>query len=317
MSKTKIKSPEVVQNTQPYLSRHLQNVGVDKLYLLDCLGQGWSFASLDNGMAKHNQWIDSAPRIIRRSFVTNSPDPFLDNNNHGTCISSLLIGGPTTLAGQETVGCCPKFENYYHAKVMSDNGNIILDDVIKALDWLISLTRQGIGPDIVNMSFGEHFDKPWADDILGINQRMQTLWDENKTLFFVAAGNHGSRNGQVSWLSELPFTICVGAINYNNSLGYLSPISPYIDLVDYGIGIKAYHKNGFGYQTFDGTSQSCPIAASKAGAIGSWFTKTRGLPKQSVKENFMNLFKRYNFIKDLGEPGCDTTFGCGQIQFTL
>ena len=316
MGKTKIKAPVITPVPQPTLARHLLNCGVEKLYLLNCLGQGYSIAALDNGIAPHEQWKDSTSHKVWRSFVANSPDATKDNNNHGTATASLLIGGGTNKPNQVTVGCAPKVENYYHCKVFSDNGNIVLDDVIKALDYLISLDP-GIRPDFVNMSFGEHFPKPWADDILGINQRMQRLWDETKTVFFVAAGNHGATNNQVSWLSELPFTITCGAINYSNSLGYLSPISPLIDLVDYGIGIQAYDNDGSGYKVFDGTSQACPIAMSKAVAISSWLTKTKGIPKQSVKQNFLQICKVYGFIEDLGQPGPDSSFGLGKLRFQL
>ena len=315
MSKKTIKAPVVTPSPSPNFARHLLNVGVDKLYLLGCLGQGWSIGALDGGAVDHEQFKDSTPRFVRRSFVANSPNPFKDNNNHGTCISSLLIGGPTSKPGQITVSSSPKVENYYHAKITSDNGNIVLDDVIKGLDWFLDLSKQGIGPDFVNMSFGEHFDKPYTDDIKGINQRMERLWDEYKTVFFVAAGNHGDDDNSVSWLAELPFTITVGAINYNNALGYLSPISPLIDLVGKGIGISAYHKSGTGYLVFDGTSQSVAVEMSKAVAICSWLTKHKGLPKRSIKENLLSCFKAHGFIYDLGPTGPDPQFGLGEIRF--
>ena len=312
---TKIKGPVITPSPQPNLARHLTNCGAEKLYLLDSLGQGYSIAAINGGIAPHEQWRDSTSHKVYRSFVANSPDATLDNSNHGTCISSLLIGGATNKPNQWTIGCAPKVENYYHAKAMSDNGNIVLDNIILALDWFIDLSKQGVGPDFVNMSFGEYFPKPWADDIVGINQRMQKLWDEYRTVFFVSAGNHGAQNGQVSWLAELPFTICVGAINYNNALGYLSPVSPLIDLVDYGIGILGYDKDGAGYMSFDGTSQSVAVSMSKCVAIASWLTKHHGLPKKTVKENLLQILKVNNFIEDLGVPGNDSSYGLGKVRF--
>lgn len=314
---TKIKAPVIGLTKYPdpiNFANHLIRNGAEKLYALDCLGQGWNVGAIDSGRADHIQWVDSTPHQVIRSFVNSDPNPKSDPNNHGTCIASLLIGGQPSKKNWTCVGLAPKVSNYYHAKVWGEK-MIVLDDVIKALDWFINLSGQGIGPDIVNMSFGEYFDQPWADDIQGINQRMARLYDKDKTLFFVAADNSGNTTNKVSWLSELPFTITVGACGFNDYRGYLSPSSPLIDIVADGIGVSGYKNTGSGYEVYDGTSQSTAIAASVSTAIGSYLVNKKGMTKMQVKSNFLNICKTSGYIKDLELPGFDNDTGLGMIKF--
>lgn len=319
-NKTKINPP--VLTTTPVVpiaqySRHILQSGAYKFYEMDTLGQGFSIAALDDGMANHDQWVDSTPKRVLRSFVPSASNPKVDNHNHGTCISSLLIGGKSSDPSKKVVGFAPKVSNYYHAKVWG-NSMIVLDDVAAALDWFLWMDK-GIRPDFVNMSLGEHFPQPWADDIKNINSKMEKLNKETGMLFFVAASNSGQTTDKCSWLAELPFTICVGACTFGEQPGYLSPENELIDIVSYGIGIEAYSNRGYGYTTFDGTSQSSPIAMGFSTAAASYLIQSgRGYKKDDFKykpENLLNIFKKEKMLVDIGAPGEDNNMGAGILRF--
>jgi hypothetical protein len=289
-------------------------------------------AVLDSGVdynhpdLRDNIARDSSGRVIGKSFYGNGSfennDP-MDTEGHGTHVAGI-IGA----VGNNRIGIVGV--HYQNIKIIPINlgtgdgprDGIWDADIIKAINYIIELKRNGINIRVANMSFGG-FSTPQSDKIEAMQLAMQEL-SNAEVIITVSAGNeYSDLSSEYSSVSEdlLPFPasywmienkITVGSINpidceksvfSNYDTGKITPFNPsgvmLVDMAAPGEYILSTVP-GNKYEFYSGTSMSAPLVAGTAALLCSFF------PDRSAKEIKEAIL--YNTFNERGE-GLYWTYG--------
>lgn len=153
-------------------------------------GRGVTVAILDTGIVNHP---DFNHRVIAFRDFVNEKKVMYDDNGHGTHVAGIL-GGSGLLSRKKCRGIAPSV-NIVSLKVLDQNGNGSLGQILRALDWL--LVHHGkYGIRIVNISIGTLPDRETQDGSI-LMQKIDALWNENLCIF-AAAGNAGPKKGSIT-----------------------------------------------------------------------------------------------------------------------
>jgi len=288
-SKDKIANNDILNNEQ------LVPWGINKIispFLRSKFtGKGVKIAILDSGVNfKHPDFSSN----IKNGYNVITPKALpIDDCGHGT----LVIG---VIAAQDNkfgvVGIAPNAA-IYPVKVLDQDGEGNIDDVIKGIDWCIDNNIQ-----IINMSFAIKEDSPDLHNAI-----VKAL---HAGIIIVASANN-SFGGVVGYPASYEEVISVTAIDKKLSIAKSSPQGK-IDFSAPGVNIITTSNNCY-YKECEGTSFATPYVSGIISLILE-NPKEFGL----VKKNKYQYSEIYDALKKmsrhLGDSGKNSTFGDGFVS---
>lgn len=225
------------------------------------VGRGIRFGVVDTGAnIKHPEFFGR--RLVnvrvRGHRIDRNEGVDADSLNHGTLVTSLIVGRNVGLCPDAEVAICDVFEGEFASAL----------DILQAISWLVDNPfGDGKGIDVINLSLGiEGYDEVFRKAI------REALSFEG-ILFVSAIGNDSHQNGPCCSPASYSEVISVGAYGKGDVAAEFSnrgrakdgePEQP--DL--WAPGVEVYGATGDGYYDLvDGTSFSSPLAAAVAGRL--------------------------------------------------
>ncbi len=252
-------------------------------------GEGVKVAILDTGIQyDHPDLAANVKGGISLVGAENSTDParWNDVNGHGTHVAGIVAAVANDLG---VVGVAPAAW-LYAVKVLADNGEGYLSDVVEGIDWCVSNGMQ-----VVNMSFGA------SEDFYSFRLACSKAYLQG-LLLVAAAGNEG--DGGVSYPAKYESVIAVAATDANDDVPSWSSKGPEVELAAPGVGIYSTYR-GSSYATLSGTSMASPHVA---GAAALLWARCPSLSNDRVRSLLRDL------AEDLGAPGWDNCYGYGLVR---
>ena len=252
-----------------------------------CLGNGICTAILDSGAVPHP---DLRSQITAFRDFTDSG--LRDDSGHGTHVAGILAGNGILSSGAYS-GMAP-CSRLLICKVLDRHGNGSTENVLHAIDWLISI-RFRYALRVVNISVGARPELDSHQKHLLLNA-VEELWDLG-LIVVVSSGNYGPAPGSVAVPGSSPKVITVGVpdspaliqrqyarLNYSGR-GPTEDCVIKPDVFAPGTGIvscnSAYLRTSFHpYISKTGTSMATPIVS---GAIVCLLSKYPDLTNVEVK----------------------------------
>ncbi|MDQ0161904.1 S8 family serine peptidase [Aeribacillus alveayuensis] len=250
-------------------------------------GEGQNIAILDTGISLNHEDINVKGGV---SFVDYTSF-YGDDNGHGTHIAGI-IGAKHNDIGIN--GLASK-SNIYAVKVLDQNGNGYLSDILEGLNWSIENNM-----DVINLSFGTDQYSPI----------LEWMIDEacKKGITVVAsAGNEGTEDGSgdsMTYPGKMEKVISVGAIDENLRRAYFSGTGPSLDFVAPGVNIYSLGLNN-DYQYMSGTSMATAYVTGIVALLKQKFSDFNN-------DDIMDFLGKYSI--DLGVKGKDNLYGNGLVQ---
>lgn len=241
-------------------------------------GKGIGVAVLDTGIYPH---IDFDSRIAAfQDFINGRKRPY-DDNGHGTHVAGLIAGSGRGCQGKYTGAACGS--HLAVLKVLDKRGNGRLQDVLKALRWIMEHGRQ-YGIRVVNISVGTIGNGDRNSRML--IQGVEEVWDAGFVVV-TAAGNMGPEPGSITAPGSSRKVITVGSSDLLEGKEGISGTGPTEecvckpDLVAPGAHIISCAPGGRGmYAAKSGTSMSTPQVA---GAIALLLEREPQLTNVEIK----------------------------------
>jgi thermitase len=219
-------------------------------------------------------------------FVNSDNDP-LDDNMHGTAVSSVMAG---VQYNGGVVGVCP-WCKVMAVKVMNANGTGTLDTVANGIIYAVDNNAR-----VINLSLTGALGSQTLDNAVNY------AWNEG-ALVVAAAGNDGLNT--IMYPAAYANAMGVGSTNSSDYHSCFSNYAEdYISVVAPGESILVAVPNQ-GYGTYSGTSLSAPHVAGVGGLLFSQ------IPDRTNSDVRMLI---ETSSKDLGPPGVDEIFGYGRIN---
>ncbi|WP_109474381.1 S8 family serine peptidase [Ornithinimicrobium cavernae] len=252
------------------LEHSVPQIGAPTAWDLGFDGTGVTVAVLDSGIdAEHP---DLAGQVVASENFSDA-DTTDDRAGHGTHVASTIAGTGAASDGR-FVGVAPG-ASLINAKVLNDYGNGSTSGVIDGMEWAAQQ-----GADIVNMSLGVRgFYTDGTDPgSLAVN----TITEEYGTLFVIAAGNEGPRDGTVTSPGAADLALTVGAVDRNDDIAYFSSRGPRFgdsavkpEITGPGVDIVAARAGGTNpmfpfddhYTYMSGTSMATPHVVGAAALL--------------------------------------------------
>ena len=247
-------------------------------------GKGVTVAILDSGIYPH---ADYADRIIGfYDILANRTKPY-DDQGHGTHIAGI-IGGNGRASRRTYVGMAPD-ASLFSIKVLDKRGNGETEQVIKALEYLISKKEQ-YRIRVVNMSVGT-IPEAGQTEKNGLVKAVEKAWDAGLVVV-AAAGNNGPEPMSITTPGISRKVITVGSSEQDKRLenGRIAEgassrgPTPFCvckpDILAPGKGIISCRNARNGYISKTGTSMSTAIVS---GAIALLLEKRPWLTPAEVK----------------------------------
>ncbi|MEQ7004663.1 S8 family serine peptidase [Actinopolymorpha sp. B17G11] len=247
---------------QPTLDRSVHQIGATEAWSAGFDGTGTKVAVLDSGYDPNHP--DLAGRIAATANFTDRPDAF-DEDGHGTHVASIVGGNGSASAGVRK-GVAPGAELLVGRVLGWAGGQESW--VIAGMEWAV-----GQGADVVNMSLGSSAPADCTDPVAAAAKR---LTEQTTTLFVIAAGNTGVREGVTS-PGCVPGALTVGAVDRDGETANFSARGPVLgnhapkpDLAAPGVAIMAAALDSRGdnhYTPMSGTSMAAPHVAGAAAIL--------------------------------------------------
>ncbi len=244
------------------LDRSVRQIGATQAWAQGYDGGGTKVAVLDSGYDADHP--DLRGRVTTTANFTDRADA-LDEDGHGTHVTSI-VGGSGAASGGTRKGVAPGAELLV-GRVLGPSGGQE-SWVIAGMEWAVDQ-----GADVVNMSLGASV----PDDCTGpVAEAAKRLSAQDTTLFVVAAGNTGIREG-VTDPGCVPGVLTVAAVDRDNRTASFSARGPVLgthavkpDLSAPGVGIMAAALGSRGdnqYVAHSGTSMASPHVAGAAAIL--------------------------------------------------
>ncbi|MBD5489702.1 MAG: S8 family serine peptidase [Lachnospiraceae bacterium] len=239
------------------------------------LGEDVKVGVVDSGVDVNNDL--EANIIDRRDFCDGTPNAYDEedkDDKHGTHVAGIIAA---TANNSQGVGVAPKAK-IYNAKVFGANDEKSGYDstIMAALNYLLSeennadlytTSATSAKVDIINMSLGgpaKNFDWDYVNDqVYSPFQLILNKAYKKGVTVFVATGNDGG--SLAMYPASYDHVIGVAATDTNNQRAYFSNYGISTDLAAPGVNI--YSTLGDGYDSLQGTSMACPVAAGEAAVI--------------------------------------------------
>lgn len=213
-----------------------------------------------------------------------------DNNGHGTHIAGIIAGSGAASNGRYK-GMAPN-ANIVAIKVLDQNGNGKIANVINGLRWLLTV-RNTYNIRVLNISFGTTPDED-IDDSSILIKMVEHLWDTG-IIVVAAAGNNGPHRTSVTVPGISKKIITVGAyddsefdttnINLPKNYSGRGPTPKCImkpEILAPGTDIISCGTKKDAYSVKSGTSMAAPIVT---GAIILLLQKYPNLTPKQVKQH--------------------------------
>ncbi|WP_066055761.1 PA14 domain-containing protein [Robertmurraya korlensis] len=249
-------------------------------------GKGIKVAVLDSGISPHED-LQVAGGV---SFVSYTSS-YYDDNGHGTHVAGV-IGAKRNSIG--VVGVAPD-ASIYSVKVMDQNGEGYLSDLIAGVDWAISNKM-----DIINLSISS----PNGSYLL--KQSVDKAYNSG-LLVVAAAGNNGKSDGSgdtVEYPAKYSSVIAVSATDSNDKRGSFSATGDTVEVAAPGVSILSTYPTNM-YVTMSGTSMATPFVAGNLALLKQVYPS---YTNQQLRELLQTT------VKDIGVSGRDAFYGYGLIQ---
>ncbi len=197
---------------KPVLDHSVVQVGAPTAWQAGFTGKNVMVAVVDTGIdAAHP---DLTTRVADSKNFTASPAG--DNYGHGTHVASTIAGTGAASDGRYK-GVAPD-ARLLDAKVCDDNGSCPDSAIIAGMEWA-AVEKHA---DVVNVSLGEE-DLP---EVEPLEEAINQLTAQTGTLFVVAAGNSGPREGTVESPGSAEAALTVGAVDKSDELVSYSSRGP-------------------------------------------------------------------------------------------
>lgn len=251
-------------------------------------GDQIGIAVVDSGITPHPDYRD---RIIGwYDTIHNRKQPY-DDNGHGSHVAGIAAGNGLISYGQYQ-GIAPK-ANIIGIKVLNEQGNGSVADILKALRWIRQYHKQ-FGIQIVNISIGANDEQSFQEDC-SLVQKVNELWDMG-IVVVAAAGNHGPAPYTISAPGNSRKIITVGSIHNTNiaqpthsGTGPTRSCIKKPDVVAPGSQIISCcppNRNGrYSYSRKSGTSMATPVIS---GALALLLSKYPDLSPREIKIRLKN-----------------------------
>lgn len=248
-------------------------------------GEGIRMGMIDGGVYPKAKSL-AGQRVKYRSFI--KKDRKAAGFDHGTAVAVILIGKP---GGGRLGGLLPGASLYaagiFENRNGKEHGN--LSNMLKAAEWLAEKKVK-----VVNMSIAGSSN---AVLTFVINKLM------DKGIAVVAAAGNFGAEAKPAWPAAHPKVIAVTAIDHTLDIYQFANQGQYVDFAAPGVGLLTETPRRLKQQS--GTSFAAPyITAMIAVHIKHGFPTDTDRLRASLKR----------FVKDLGAPGRDPTYGWGLVR---
>jgi subtilisin family serine protease len=246
-------------------------------------------AILDTGISRHSDLnVAGGANFLKGKFSNYS-----DKNGHGTHVAGIIAAKDNDLG---IVGVAPG-ASLYAVKVLDNNGNGNLSDILAGLDW-ISANSEKI--DVVNMSISTSGNDSVCGGTDALHNAICNVVSQGIT-FVVSAGND-SINSQNVIPATYPEVITVSALSdfdgvsggmgsstcssdKDDSFASYSNYGSDVDIISPGTCIESTWINNE-YRVLSGTSMASPHVA---GAAALYLTSHPTATPEQVKSALINL----------------------------
>jgi parallel beta-helix repeat protein len=257
-------------------------------------GAGVKVAILDTGIQyDHPDLAANIKGGISVLGETYSTDPaeWNDGNGHGTHVAGTVAAVNNDVG---VVGSAPAAW-LYAVKVLFDNGEGYVSDVIEGIDWSVQNGMQ-----VINMSLGT------PSDISAFEDACDRAFEAG-FLLVAAAGKEGDGNPdttELSYPAAYDSVIAVAATDSNDQVPSWSNSGPFIELAAPGVSVLSTYK-GSTYATASGTSMAAPHVSGTAALV---WARNPSLTNVQVRSILSQT------AEDLGPAGRDTVYGYGLVR---
>lgn len=240
------------------------------------LGEGVKVGVVDSGVDNNNDLEVNIEN--RKDFcdgTTTAYDHAAAEDKHGTHVAGIIAAAANDKLG---VGVAPKAK-IYNAKVFGTNAaksgydstimaalNYLLSEESNADLYTVSATKAKV--DIINMSLGGPSKNYGLDGKGNWCSPFQLILNkayEKGVTVFVSTGNDGG--SLAMYPASYDHVIGVAATDTNNQRAYFSNYGISTDLSAPGVNIYSTLGTNNGYDSLQGTSMACPVAAGEAAVI--------------------------------------------------
>ncbi|HUR82444.1 MAG TPA: S8 family serine peptidase [Thermoanaerobaculia bacterium] len=227
-------------------------------------GGGVNVAVIDSGI----DWThpDVAYAYAGGYNVIEDTDQPLDDLGHGTHVAGI-IGATNNVFG--VVGVAPGVR-LWALKVVDENGQGVMDDVIAALEWVADKKKEAGGRWVVNMSLG--------GTTTSIAEHEAFTKAASEGLILVASSGNtstASTTAAVEYPAAYPEVIAVGATGETNVHANFSNGGPELDFVAPGVRIVSTVLTGGAWVSYARTDDRIittkPLTGAQIGKLsGEW-----------------------------------------------
>ncbi|MEA2570029.1 MAG: hypothetical protein QOI24_2030 [Acidobacteriota bacterium] len=212
-------------------------------------GQGINVVVIDTGVDYRHPELKNIYTGGLNTF-TNSNDP-MDDNGHGTHCAGIVAASNNT---EGVVGVAPGI-NLWSAKALDKTGAGSTENVVTALDWVISQKTARGGDWIVSLSLGSDKASTFESEAF-----QRTI--DNGILAVAASGNESStgKPAPVAYPAAYPGMIAVGAIDSASRIASFSNQGTELSVVAPGVSVLSTLPSG---------SNSASLVTAPKGVIES------------------------------------------------
>lgn len=246
-------------------------------------GNGVKIAIMDSGIYPHDD-LEIAGGFSAVDYTTS----YEDDEGHGTHIAGI-IGAKHD--GQGIDGIAPDAD-LYAVKVLDQNGEGYLSDLLEGIDWAIAQNM-----DIINLSMGTADKSDALEDAVDKAYRAGIL-------LVAASGNEGAGH-PVDYPAAYEPVIAVSATDENNDITSFSSVGDEVEFAAPGADIPSTLP-GSDYGMMSGTSQATSHVTAMLAILKQQFPA-------DTNAQLRQLLQQYSM--DLGQEGRDGLYGYGMIQY--
>jgi serine protease len=227
-------------------------------------GQGINVVVIDTGVDYRHPELKNIYAGGLNTF-TNSNDP-LDDNGHGTHCAGIVAAANNT---EGVVGVAPGIK-LWSVKALDSSGAGSTENVVTALDWVITQKAARGGDWIVSLSLGSDKGSTFES-----NAFQRAL--DNGILAVAASGNESTSltPAPVAFPAAYPGMIAVGAIDSASRIASFSNQGAELSVVAPGVSVLSTLPTGSHYVALvtaaSGVIEGAPLTGSKIGTISGQY----------------------------------------------
>ena len=229
-------------------------------------------AIVDSGIDKKHKDFDN--KIVKEFNAISPAEPIVDILGHGTAVASIIAAADN---GIGLLGISPDVE-IYSVKVLDENGNAQVEDLVNAIDWCIKNEVN-----VINLSIGISKDKVSLKNVIERAIR-------SNIIIVASAGN--TYSSKVDYPAAYEKVISVSAIDENGKVPTFASLGK-VDFFAPGVNVLTFSKDN-GYMLNQGTSLA---AAHVTGLIANIIQSP-----DYYKLNEVSYDSVYNALSGLAQP---------------